>query len=203
MRRSANTPRGAWAFAAAAAIAMVSGTSPHAQQKPAADGAKPAVTRPVASAAVARGKYLVTNVADCGGCHTPGKIGPNGPEADESRRLSGVPASEKVSPPAGSGPWLGHFSLPGAFGGPWGVSYPANLTPDKETGLGGWTEQQFIDTLRTGRHQGRGREILPPMPWRAFRNMTDADLKAIFAYLRTIPAISNKVPDPVIAAPPK
>ena len=197
MRRSANTSRGAWALAAATAIAMVSGTSPQAQQKPA--GAKP-----TANATVARGKYLVTNIGDCGGCHTPGKIGPNGPEPDDSRMLSGVPAGEKVAKaPAPNEPWLGFFSLAGAFGGPWGVSYPANLTPDKETGLGGWTEQQFIDTLRTGRHQGRGREILPPMPWKAFRNMTDADLKAIFAYLRTIPAVSNKVPDPVIAAPPK
>ena len=82
------------------------------------------------------------------------------------------------------------------------MSYTANLTPDPETGLGQWTEQQFVDTIRTGRHQGRGREILPPMPWPAFRNLNDADLKAIFAFLRTIPPMKNKVPDPVIAAPP-
>ena len=78
-----------------------------------------------------------------------------------------------------------------------------NLTPDPETGLGKWTEQQFVDTIRTGRQQGRGREILPPMPWQAIKNLNDADLKAIFAYLRTIAAINNKVPDPIIAAPPK
>jgi hypothetical protein len=90
-----------------------------------------------------------------------------------------------------------------AWAGPWGTSFTANLTPDSETGLGQWTEQQFIDTLRTGRHQGRGREILPPMPWPAFKNFNDADLKAIFAYLKTIPPIKNKVPDPVLAAPAK
>ena len=90
-----------------------------------------------------------------------------------------------------------------AFAGPWGVSYAANLTPDRETGLGKWTARTFIDTIRTGRHQGRGREILPPMPWKAFKNLTESDLKAVFAYLQTIPAINNKVPDPVIAAPPK
>lgn len=171
-----------------------------------ADGAQPAkasASKPAAGAAAARGKYLVTNVADCGGCHTPLKMGANGPEPDETRMLSGVPASGKAPSPTPSGPWVGFFTLDGAFGGPWGVSYPANLTPDKETGLGSWTEQQFIDTIRTGRHQGRGREILPPMPWKAFRNMTDGDLKAIFAYLRTIPAVTNKVPDPIIAAPPK
>jgi hypothetical protein len=84
-----------------------------------------------------------------------------------------------------------------AWSGPWGTSFTANLTPDPETGSGQWTEQQFVDTIRSGRHLGRGREILPPMPWPAIRNMTDADLKAIFAYLRTIPAIKNRVPDPL------
>ena len=88
------------------------------------------------------------------------------------------------------------------WAGPWGISYTRNLTPDRETGLGSWTEQQFVETIRNGRQQGRGRQLLPPMPWPAYRNMTDADLKAIFAYLKTIPAISNKVPDPMIAPPP-
>jgi mono/diheme cytochrome c family protein len=197
MRRSVNLSGGPWVLVTLAAVGLSLTAAVGAQVKPGA-GAKPG-----GGSAVARGKYLVTAVADCGGCHTPAKIGPNGPEPDESRMLSGVPASGKAPAPTQQGPWLGFFTLEGAFGGPWGLSYPANLTPDKETGLGSWTEQQFIDTLRTGRHQGRGREILPPMPWRAFRNMTDADLKAIFAYLRTIPAVTNKVPDPVIAPPPK
>ncbi len=80
-----------------------------------------------------------------------------------------------------------------------GVSFPANLTPDKETGLGEWTEEAFIQALRTGKHQGQpnGRQILPPMPWVMFREATDADLKAIWAYLRSVPPVKNAVPLPV------
>jgi hypothetical protein len=78
------------------------------------------------------------------------------------------------------------------------VSFSANLTPDHETGvLRDFTEQQFVETLRTGRHKGRGRPILPPMPWQFIGQMTDEDLKAVFAYLRQIPAVKNKVPDPI------
>lgn len=90
-----------------------------------------------------------------------------------------------------------------AFAGPWGVSYSINLTSDAETGLAKWTEQQFIGAMRTGRHLGVSRPILPPMPWDALRQMTDQDLNAMFAYLRTVPAIRNRVPDAVPApAPP-
>jgi hypothetical protein len=119
--------------------------------------------------------------------------------------LSGHPSSMTMPPPpAPSGPWVAAASASStAWAGPWGVSYTANLTPDPETGLGQWTEQQFVDTMRSGRRQGRGREILPPMPWTAFRNLDDGDLKAMFAYLKSIPALKNKVPDPVIAPPPK
>ena len=153
------------------------------------------------AASVARGQYLV-NAMGCHDCHTPWKMGANGPEADMSLALSGHPSGMKLPPPPQPvGPWVGSVtdSFTG-WAGPWGVSYSANLTPDQETGLGQWTEQQFVQTIRTGRRQGRGREILPPMPWPAFKNLNDADLKAIFAYLRTIKAIKNKVPEPIIAA---
>jgi mono/diheme cytochrome c family protein len=135
----------------------------------------------------------------CADCHTPNKMGPNGPEPDESLWLSGHPASVQLPPaPAASGPWIGSMAATmTAWAGPWGVSYTANLTPDPETGTGQWTEQQFVDTIRSGRHLGRGRQILPPMPWPAIRNMTDADLKAIFAYLRTVPPVKNRGPDPL------
>ena len=83
-----------------------------------------------------------------------------------------------------------------AFAGPWGTSFAANLTGDKDTGLGKWTSRTFIDTIRTGRHLGRGREILPPMPIPVYKNFTDQDLTAIFAYLQSIPAVKNKVPVP-------
>jgi hypothetical protein len=75
-----------------------------------------------------------------------------------------------------------------------------NITPDRNTGIGIWTEEMFLSALKTGRHMGVSRPILPPMPWSAFRNLTDEDLRSIFAYLRTIPAVHNRVPDPV--APP-
>lgn len=157
------------------------------------------------STPVERGKYLVTAMG-CHDCHTPHKMGPIGPEPDMTRSLSGHAAGALPPAPAASGPWFGAFSATmTAWAGPWGISYTANLTPDKETGLGTWTEQQFIDTLRNGRRQGRGREILPPMPWMMIRTLTDADLKAVFAYLQSLPAISNKVPEPAMPAtqPPR
>jgi hypothetical protein len=86
-----------------------------------------------------------------------------------------------------------------AFVGPWGISYAANLTPDSTTGIGAWSEATFIKALRTGKHMGieTGRPIMPPMPAEYIGKMNDDDLKAIYAYLRTIPAVNNKVPAPV------
>ncbi len=157
----------------------------------------PADAAPLPDAA--RGAYLV-KVMVCNDCHTPFAMGPNGPEPDMTRMLSGHP-QDLVMPPApvlGEGPWV--WSAAGtntAFSGPWGVSFTANLTPDEETGLGRWTEETFVQAIRTGRHEGVGRPILPPMPWPMYRNATDEDLKAIFAYLQTIPAIRNRVPQPI------
>lgn len=148
---------------------------------------------------VARGQYIV-NTAGCHDCHTPWKVGPKGPEPDMTLALSGHPESMKLPPPPklGDGPWV--WTAAGtntAFAGPWGVSYTANLTPDKLTGLGIWTEDIFVKTIRTGRHWGVSRPILPPMPWSVYRNMTDEDLKSVFAYLRTVKPIKNQVPEPV------
>jgi len=84
-----------------------------------------------------------------------------------------------------------------AWSGPWGVSFTANLTPDKETGIGAWTEQQFIATLRTGHRLGTGRELLPPMPWQNFAAISDEEIGAIYAYLQSIPPVHNKVPAPI------
>ena len=157
-----------------------------------------------AKAKVARGAYLV-NVAGCNDCHTPFKMGPNGPEPDMSRELSGHPESLKMppAPKLGDGPWV--WSAAGtntAFAGPWGVSYTANLTPDRLTGIGIWDEQMFIKTIRTGRHWGVSRPILPPMPWQNFARMTDEDLSSIYAYLRSIKPVRNQVPDAIVAPPP-
>jgi hypothetical protein len=148
---------------------------------------------------IARGKYLVDAVG-CNDCHTPFQMGPKGPEPDMTRFLSGHP-QDMVLPPApvaAHGPWIGSFAATmTALAGPWGVSFTRNLTPDKETGLGDWTEQNFITTIRTGKRMGKGRDLLPPMPFPAFQHMTDGDLKAIFAYLQTIPVVKNKVPEPI------
>jgi mono/diheme cytochrome c family protein len=150
------------------------------------------------SAAVRRGEYLV-KFGGCNDCHTPFKMGPKGPEKDMSRMLSGHPEQLEM-PPAPAlppGPWMATMSATmTSFAGPWGVSFAANLTPDKDTGLGNWTEQNFVETMRNGRHLGRGRPILPPMPYPSVGGLTDPDLKAVFAYLRSIPPLKNRVPEP-------
>lgn len=147
---------------------------------------------------VARGKYLVST-SGCHDCHTPWVMGPKGPHPDMTRALSGHPADMQLPPaPKPNGPWIVSIAATNtAFAGPWGVSFTANLTPDAETGLGKWTPRNFRETIRSGRHMGRGREILPPMPIMVYRNFTDADLEAIFAYLRTIPPVANRVPEPL------
>ena len=148
-------------------------------------------------AQIARGKYLVT-IGGCNDCHTPWKMGEHGPEPDTSRLLSGHP-EEMVMPPGPKAdmPWGASVAATmTAWTGPWGVSYTANLTPDP-SGLGAWNEEIFINTMRTGKHWGQGRPILPPMPWFNYGKMTDDDLKAVFAYLQSIPPVHNNVPQPV------
>ena len=157
---------------------------------------------------VQRGAYIVA-AGGCHDCHTPWKMGANGqPEPDMTLALSGHPEAMKMGPPPKVDPasgWLwGGSASNTAFYGPWGISYAANLTSDQNTGLGIWTEDMFIRAIREGKHMGTSRPILPPMPWHVFRNYDDDDLKAIFAYLKTVKAVANHVPDPVIVeAPPK
>ena len=149
-----------------------------------------------AESAVERGRYLV-EVAGCHDCHTPMKLGANGPEPDLSHALSGHPEGFTVGPPPalGDGGWLWAGAATNtAFAGPWGISYAANLTPDSETGLGVWTEEMFVKAIREGKSFGGGRPIAPPMPWPAYSKLTDEDLKAIFAYLQSQRPISNHVP---------
>lgn len=148
------------------------------------------------SAQVERGAYLV-KIMVCNDCHTPFKMGEQGPEPDMTRELSGHPEQMgRLAPARGSDTWTWAGAATNtAFSGPWGVSYTANLTPDRNTGLGIWTEEMFIGAIRTGRHMGVSRPINPPMPWPMFRNATDDDLKAIFAYLRSIPPVTNHVPE--------
>jgi mono/diheme cytochrome c family protein len=157
-------------------------------------------------AMVARGQYLVM-IGGCNDCHSPKKMTPNGPVPDEARLLSGHPSNEKLAevPPNVFGPdkWgaITNNNLT-AWVGPWGTSYAPNLSPDRETGTGAWNEELFIRILRTGKFMGAGRDILPPMPWYEYAKLKDTDLKAIFAYLRSIKPVKNQVPPSVQAPPP-
>ena len=160
---------------------------------------KPPPTPPGLTAQQTRGKYLV-DIMGCHDCHTPMKMGPNGPQWDLERALSGHP-EQLVMPPAPvlpPGPWIGTASATfTAWNGPWGTSFTMNLTPDKETGLGDWTVEEFIATMKTGKERGKGRPVLPPMPVQNLANLTDEDLRAVFAYLQTLKPIKNRVPQPI------
>ena len=166
-------------------------------------GCLPADTEPApptAAEMVERGRYLVT-VAGCNDCHTPKVFSGGGTGLDDSRLLSGHPADLEIPEftfdQIGPGQWVLMNEHQTAAVGPWGVSFAANLTPDEETGLGDWTEAEFIDTMRTGTHRGIGRPILPPMPWFNLATADEEDLQAIFAYLMSNPPIENQVPDAI------
>jgi hypothetical protein len=129
-------------------------------------------------------------------------MGPKGPVPNPAKLLSGHQSGTSLPDlPAGlfaPGKWGGITNGDmTAWVGQWGTSFAANLTPDPATGLGAWTEATFMKAMRTGKHMGSGRDILPPMPWFNLAGMTDKDLKDVFAYLHTIKPIVNKVPDPL------
>ncbi len=134
---------------------------------------------------IARGAELV-RAGGCADCHTPKIMTPHGPVDDEARLFAGHVRDVPASPDsAGNTVWEG----------PWGISYAANLTPDPATGL--WSEASFIKTMRTGKRRGHGRALLPPMPWQEIARLPEEDLKAIYAYLASLPPVFNSVPDPV------
>src|SRR6185436_11816527 len=129
-----------------------------------------AVAGPDMSNRVARGKYLVT-MGNCMSCHTP--------------------MSKKGEP-------LMQLAFAGGmhFKGPWGEVTSANITPDA-SGISYYDEALFVKTLRTG--QVGARKLNSVMPWGYFRNMTDDDLKSIFAYLRTVTPIQHRVDNTEVA----
>lgn len=156
---------------------------------------------PTAAEMIERGRYLVAT-GDCGICHTPKTFTDKGPVEDSTLLFSGAHADTEippipeglVGPTAWGGLFTNHFT---AWAGPWGVSFAANLTPDNVTGIGAWTEEVFIKAMRTGKHMGEGRPVLPPMPWPAVAQRTDDELKAMFAYFQSIKPIANQVPQPI------
>lgn len=133
----------------------------------------PVAPAPVAAAAPAetpaqRGEYLVL-VGGCDDCHTPGTMAG---AADMKRRFSGSEI-----------PWSG----------PWGTTYAKNLTSDPETGLGKWSEEQIYRVLRHGQRPD-GSVLLPPMPWQRMAFMKDEDVRAIAAFLKTVPPVKHQSP---------
>ncbi len=138
---------------------------------------------------VERGKYLVDHLAECVGCHTP--LGPGGTgDSDLNLYLSGVPAKfagQKVGPPQVAG-----------FPGPRGAKYyPRNITPDPDTGIGKWSEEQFVRAFKNRTRPDGTKYDNSDMPWDSFRNMKEEDIRAIYRYLKTIKPINNKVPENV------
>jgi Cytochrome c len=163
--------------------------------------APPPAAQPAPAAAptqtpVERGKVLV-QVGGCHDCHSPKNKG----VIDQSLMLSGHPSSIKITAPDKvSGPWvIGTTDMLTAWSGPWGISFAANITPDPDTGLksSNWSEAAFLKAMKTGKHIGTGRDILLPMPWFMYKDLADEDLKAIWAYLQSIPPVKNEVPDPI------
>lgn len=153
---------------------------------------------------LAQGEHLVVT-SGCDDCHSP-KTYQNGiPMPDESRRLSGHPADLKLKPFDANTVKNGwamtneHFT---AWVGPWGTSFSSNITSDSATGIGALTEAQFFTVLREGKYHGAkdGRMLLPPMPWPNFAKFTDAEIRAIYAFLQATKPIKNQVPAPI---PPK
>jgi len=189
----------------AAALALATGGIAMAKDKAAKGGKGAKDAKPAKEDPVARGGYIVS-FAGCNDCHTPWVFNKDlgMPVPDMTRMLSGHPAgvpdsATKINPKTDLALIGGDFT---SFTLPFGIVHSANLTPDKETGLGNWTEEMFVKAIRTGMHLGaEGRPVLPPMPWPDIRNMTDDDLKAVFAFLKTIPAVHNPVSDPKVPKP--
>jgi mono/diheme cytochrome c family protein len=118
------------------------------------------------TAAVERGKYLVEVLAACGNCHTP-----KGPDGDiRAKHMAGGFTFDEI----------------------FGVAVSSNVTPDPETGIGAWTDAEITRAIREGKSRD-GRVLGPPMPYYLYRRLSDNDVNAIVAYLRTLPPVKNAV----------
>lgn len=151
------------------------------------------------NAAIKRGK-LLTEQFGCVYCHSPKKEMNGELVIDEERIFSGHPEG-KVMPDitpelVGPGKWMGLYTMGmTAWGGPWGITYSANLTPDKETGIGNLSKTEFISLIRLGIHSSMTRTIQPPMPWSEISRLHEDELGAIYIYLNSIKPVKNKVPE--------
>ncbi len=154
---------------------------------------------PDSTSLVKRGEHLVAAVG-CDDCHSPKRMGAHGPELIPELRLSGFQQNGAVPPidtnVVKKGWVLLSPDLTSAVG-PWGQSFAANITGDA-TGIGNWTEENFFTAIRHGKLKGQesSRDLLPPMPWFAYKNLDDNDLRSIFFYLKTVKPVKNLVPGP-------
>jgi mono/diheme cytochrome c family protein len=156
---------------------------PTPQSAPAA-AAPPAAPAPVAAAVVpvrdgadqlTHGRYLVETVAGCGNCHTPHLADGS---LDPSMAFAGAFVIEE----------------------PVFKAYARNITPDMETGIGSWTDDEIVNAIRNGQKRD-GTFYGPPMSFGWYKRMSDTDVRAIVAYLRTVPAIRNVVPESTYQIP--
>lgn len=149
---------------------------------------------------IERGEYMV-KIMGCNDCHSPKRMGPNGPEIIPELMLSGYPSERPIAefkdPMIKEGFAMFYPDLTAAAG-PWGISFAGNLTPD-ETGIGTWSEEQFIKAFTQGKLKGldNGRRLLPPMPVENYKDMREEDVLAIFKYLKSIQPVKNIVPAPI------
>lgn len=155
---------------------------------------------------VKKGEHLVA-VLDCEICHSPKKMGPQGPEVIPELRFGGHQAGTQLPPidekSLNSG-WVLFAPDFTSTIGPWGQSYARNISSDT-TGIGMWNLEQFKKVIREGKFMGldNTRPILPPMPWPAYKNLDDDEIEAVFAFLKSTKPVNNRVPDAKINPPPK
>lgn len=153
-------------------------------------------------ASIAHGKYLVDAIG-CGDCHTPWRWDEKLHEPVPETKLLFSGSPEGTKPPVGTAnpPEQVDNFFSKTYKGGWGVSFGANITPDKETGIGSWSFADFKRAMHDGKyksqwsHKGDGRPLMPPMPWEDFANLNDRDLHDIYNYLMSVPPVRNKVPE--------
>lgn len=188
------------AFAVFSAAVLVSFTHKPAAvslQGQTASQVPPLKEPPYTQAQIEKGKYLV-EIMGCADCHAPKKMTAQGPIPDPDLGLSGHPAKIPMGKVVKTQDWVLFHPMNTIAVGPWGASFSANLTPDA-TGIGNWSEEQFIIAMTEGKSKGirTARPLLPPMPWPNYIHAKKEDLVAIFAYLKSCKPVENIVPQPI------
>ena len=144
---------------------------------------------------VQTGETLVAQ-GKCNFCHTPD-------DAIDGKILYGHPANDKIpkipNVPFGSQQWEEYVANLDSTVWIAGdkIVFSANITPDKKTGIGTWSEEDFINTIRTGTHPGWKKDLNNPMPWLEYAKLSNEQLTSIYAYLMSLQPVNNKVPSPI------